>query len=153
MELLKSDLDTCTTKNTPFFTFACKEFLCKCISVYDGDTITVAFKPFSNVENTNVGSIYKYNIRLAGIDTPEIRTKNPDEKKRAIVIRDKLREKILNKFVFIKCGKFDKYGRLLGDVYDEKKTEHINKWLIDNGFAYAYDGGTKQEFKSDSGSN
>ena len=61
-------------------------------------------------------------------------------------MRDLLREKILDKFIIIKCGKFDKYGRLLADVYDENKTEHINKWLIDSGFANVYDGGTKQLF-------
>lgn len=137
MEDLKKELDKCTTKNTTYFNFEEKEFLGKCISVYDGDTITVAIKPFKN------DKIYKYSIRLSGIDTPEIRTKNLNEKKKAIEIRDLLRDKILDKFVIIKCGKFDKYGRLLGDIYTEDKSIHLNKWLIDNGYAYKYDGGTK----------
>lgn len=144
--MLKSELENCTTANTPLFTFDGKEFLCKCINVYDGDTVTVAFRPFYN-EETKIGdkTIYKYNIRLSGIDTPEIRTKNLDEKRKGIEIRDLLRKKILNKFITIRCGNFDKYGRLLGDIYDEN-TIHINQWLIDNGHAYGYDGGTKQIF-------
>jgi endonuclease YncB( thermonuclease family) len=138
--MLKAELENYNVKNTPFFTLEGKEYLCKCVKVYDGDTITVVFKPF---EIMLLNSIYKYNIRLAGIDTPELKTNNIDEKKKAVYVRDLLREKILDKFVVIKCGKFDKYGRLLADVYDENKTEHINKWLIDGGFANVYDGGTK----------
>ena len=42
---LKKDLENCTTKNTLAFSFNGKEFLGKCISVYDGDTITIAIKP------------------------------------------------------------------------------------------------------------
>jgi micrococcal nuclease len=141
MELLKTDLKDCTTKNTKRFTFDGSRFLCKCIKVYDGDTITVAFKPF---QINNDENIYKYSIRLSGIDTPEIRTKNIDEKKKAIEIRDILKEKILNKFIYVQCGKFDKYGRLLGCVfYDDI---NINEWLINEGFANKYDGGTKNEF-------
>jgi micrococcal nuclease len=142
MDLLKTDLKDCTTKNTKRFTFDGSRFLCKCIKVYDGDTITVAFKPF---QINNDENIYKYSIRLSGIDTPEIRTKNIDEKKKAIEIRDILKEKILNKFIYIQCGKFDKYGRLLGYVfYDDI---NINEWLVNEGFANKYDGGTKDEFK------
>jgi micrococcal nuclease len=141
MDKLKSELEKCTTKNTPRFSFDCQEFLCKCVKVYDGDTITVVFKPFPSSDN-----IYKYNVRLLGIDTPEIKSKNLDEKQKAIEIRDLLQKKILNKFVMIQCGSFDKYGRLLANVYDED-TLHINKWLVDEGYANTYYGGTKQEFK------
>lgn len=142
MEQLKKELVLCTYKNTPRFTFEGKEYLGKCIGVYDGDTITIAIKPFTN------DKIYKYSVRLAGIDTPEIRTKNPREKKRAIEVRDLLREKILNKLIIIKCGLFDKYGRLLGHIYNKNKTENINKWLIYNDLAYVYNGGTKKQIYS-----
>lgn len=150
IEQLKDELKDCNTKNTPFFTLDGNQFIAKCIKVYDGDTITIAFKPFDehedDDENTYCGNIYKYNIRLAGIDTPEIRSSNPDEKKRALEIRDIMREQILDKFVYIKCGKFDKYGRLLGDIYNEEQTVHYNKWLIDEGYAQIYGGGTKKPF-------
>lgn len=136
------ELQHCTRENTSEFTFENKEFICKCISVYDGDTITVAFKPFGE-------KIYRYNIRLLGIDTPEIRTKNLSEKAMGIKVRDILRKKILNKIISLKCGKFDKYGRLLGEVYindtnSKNNNKSINQWLIDEGMAYVYDGGTKR---------
>ena len=89
-EDLKRQLSLCTRENTSEFTFNSKIFLAKCVSVYDGDTITVAFKPFCDYGNN---SIYRYNIRLSGVDTPEIRTRNKEEKARGIYARDLLREK------------------------------------------------------------
>jgi micrococcal nuclease len=133
------------SKKTPNFSFDGQTFVCKCVSVYDGDTITVAFKPYST-------EYFKFHIRLAGIDTPEVRTKNPEEKKQGLLVRDFLRKLILDKLVIIKCGKFDKYGRLLADVfqYDKQGKEmlpSINDLLIEKKYAYSYDGGTKQPFK------
>jgi endonuclease YncB( thermonuclease family) len=135
---ISQQLMLCTKSNTDAFSFEGKEFLCKCVGVYDGDTVTVVFKPFENEP------IYRYSIRLSGIDTPEIRTKNPDEKKKGLEVRDILRNEILDKLITIKCGKFDKYGRLLADII--YKGENINKWLISKGLAYEYNGGTKRIF-------
>ena len=59
-------------------------------------------------------------------------------------VRDLLREKILDKVVTLKCGELDKYGRLLIDITYEN--ENINKWLIDNNYAYEYTGGTKKSW-------
>ena len=58
-----------TTKNTTYFSIH-GNFLCKCVSVYDGDTINVVFDPFGSN-----GRIYRFRTRLLGIDTPEIKTK------------------------------------------------------------------------------
>lgn len=110
----------------------------KVLSVYDGDTITVAF-PFG-------GKMFKWNCRLIGVDTPELRTRNLKEKEFGYKVRDFLREKILGKIVKLSCKDFDKYGRLLVEVYDSDTTDSINNWLIDNGYAFAYDGGTKQKW-------
>ena len=62
-------------------------------------------------------------------------------------------ENKVNKIVKIKCEKFDKYGRLLIDVYipnemkrENAKTGMLSEWLIDNQYAYEYDGGTKQNW-------
>ena len=52
---------------------------------------------------------YKFTIRIHGIDTPEIRSKNLKEKEFAKMVRDKLQEKILNKIIKIKIHKKDKY--------------------------------------------
>ena len=108
----------------------------KVVSVYDGDTINVVF-PLNN-------KLYKWNCRLNGIDTPEIRTRSKIEKNYGKMVRDKLRDKILNKIVKIYCYKFDKYGRLLVDIKFENI--NINKWLINNKFAFIYNGGSKKDW-------
>ena len=69
---------------------------------------------------------------------------NEKEKIYATKARDALREKIMDKIVTVKCGKFDKYGRLLIDIYYKK--QHINQWLIDEKYAFAYDGKTKKDW-------
>lgn len=140
----------CSQKNTSYFSLKDRVYICKCVKVYDGDTITVVFKPFENCE------FYKFSVRLSGIDTPEIRTNNEDEKKKAILVRDYLRELILDKLIIIKCGDFDKYGRLLAYIYlyNQKTPQEeindieksINHLLISKNYAYLYDGGTKREF-------
>jgi endonuclease YncB( thermonuclease family) len=128
--------------NAEYFTLNEQVFECKVVKVYDGDTIHVLFPYFNKM--------YKWNCRLTGIDTPELRTTNLLEKDFGYKVRDILSEKILNKVVKIKCGEFDKYGRLLCEVYEiENETEFknsINNWLIENNYAFAYDGGTKKDW-------
>ena len=134
-ESLHKDLMECSMKNTPYFSLCDQEFTCKCVKVYDGDTITVIFKPFEQT------SFYKFRIRLYGIDTPELRTKNKKEKEFGKQVRDFLKEKILDKVVTVSCLDFDKYGRLLVELFIND--ESINNWLIDKGYAKKYDGGKK----------
>jgi micrococcal nuclease len=110
----------------------------KIISVYDGDTVKAIF-PLNGV-------LYKWNCRLTGIDTPEIRTSDRLQKKFGYEVRDHLRNKILNKVVTLKCQDLDKYGRLLTEIWIGE--QNINQWLIDSGYAFAYDGGTKQSWSS-----
>ena len=68
------------------------------------------------------------------------------------MVRDKVKENFLNKIVKIKCYNFDKYGRLLIDVYlpknipDKKNTTLLSEWLITNDCAYSYHGGTKSQW-------
>jgi micrococcal nuclease len=102
----------------------------KVIKVYDGDTITIAAK----LPNTD-GPIYRFSVRLNGIDTPEIRGKSEAEKELAYFVRDALSEKIMGNVAN------EKYGRILADVYLEE--QHINGWLVDENFAVYYDGGKK----------
>ena len=50
-----------------------------------------------------------------------------------------------NQLVYLKCGGFNKYGRLLGDIYINKTdTESVNDLMIKNNHAYEYHGGTKK---------
>ena len=113
----------------------------KVIKVYDGDTITVAaYLPESNKQ------VYKFSIRLRGIDSPELRGSSDTEKKHAIVARDALSERILNQYIDIKNVSTEKYGRLLADVYFEGT--NMNNWMVSNNYAVEYDGGTKHRDKS-----
>ena len=120
----------------PIFTLEGQEHKAKVVNIYDGDTIKVVFKIFK--------THYRWNCRVMGVDTPEMRTHNPLEKEYATKERDALREKIMDKIITVKCGKFDKYGRLLIDIYYEK--QHINQWLIDEKYAFAYEGKTKKDW-------
>ncbi len=108
----------------------------KVVDVYDGDTCKVVFPVLRK--------LYKFNCRILGVDTPEIRTRNKEEKEYGLKVRDKLRERILDKVVWIECGDFDKYGRLLIDIKNPLlEGEKISEWLIKNKYAFAYNGGKK----------
>lgn len=111
----------------------------KVLSVYDGDTITIG--TFINMEGDE--KPYKFCIRLFGVDTPELRTRDLTEKQAGYFVRDKLREKIDGKIIRLDIVGYDKYGRILANIYHSDL--NLNKWLIDNKYAYEYTGGTKQD--------
>ena len=106
------------------------------IKVYDGDTITIAGKlPYKH------SPIYRFSVRLNGIDTPEIKGKDDDEKECAKLARYALKELILNKTVHLPNVQTEKYGRILAEVYCDEI--NMNDWMITQRFAVKYDGGTK----------
>ena len=108
----------------------------KVIKVYDGDTITIASKlPYDN------SPIYRFSIRLLGIDSPEIKSKTNTEKQLAIQSKDALTSLIMNKIVHLKNISTEKYGRVLANVYLDDL--HVNQWMLDNNHAIPYGGGTK----------
>lgn len=110
----------------------------KVVKVYDGDTITIInYLPYKGSE------LYRFRVRLRGIDCPEIRTKDKTEKRIAEIARDKLREKIMDKIVELENVNIDKYGRILADVKYNKK--NMGDWLLENRLAIKYDGGKKTE--------
>lgn len=132
-------LEDCTYKNTSKFSYAGKIIKAKCVKVYDGDTITVAF---------GVREKYcRFNIRMDGYDSPEIRSKNKNESEKkeeelwARKSRDFLSNIILNKVIMLRCGDFDKYGRILANVAYGGKD--INTLMISDGYCRPYDGGHK----------
>lgn len=107
------------------------------IKVYDGDTITIASKmPYPE------SPLYRFSVRLNGIDTPEIKGKNEDEKEIAKKARNELSALIMNKEITLKNVQSEKYGRILAEVYLGDIC--LNDWLIEKKFAVKYDGGTKQ---------
>lgn len=111
----------------------------KVIKVYDGDTITLASKILNGTD------IYRFSVRLNGIDSPEIKGKSEAEKKSAMKSRDELKKLILNKCVTLYDVKTEKYGRILSEVYLDGL--HVNKWMLENKLAEPYDGGTKKKFE------
>ena len=113
------------------------------IKVYDGDTITIAaYMPYAD----GASPLFRFSVRLNGIDTPEIKGKTDDEKIAAKQVKDALSNLILNKRVSIKNIQTEKYGRILADVYIGEL--HINQWLITEKYAVKYDGGTKKSPES-----
>lgn len=95
-------------------------------SVYDGDTITCDI-------DCGFGIVLKkQKIRLYGLNAPEVRG---ESKELGIITRDKLRERILNKDIYLKTikDKKGKYGRYIATIYIE--TENINDWLVQNNLA------------------
>lgn len=100
--------------------------------VYDGDTLTaeidLGFKMWAK----------KVKLRLVGVDTPEIRTKDPDEKELAIKARDRVRELCLGKEVVVKTHGKGKYGRWLASVYIEGDID-LGRFLIAEGHAQSYE--------------
>ena len=110
------------------------------IKVYDGDTITIAAKlPYA------VSPIYRFSVRLNGIDCPEMKTTNAFEKDCAVVAKNFVAELAMNRVVTLKNVQTEKYGRILADVYVGEL--HINKLLVEKRLAIGYDGGTKPTFK------
>ena len=154
-----------TNDDVELFTLNGRDFNCKVVDIYDADTCKVIF----NLDN----KVSKFSVRLTGIDTPEMKPpKNSptrdEEKIAAKKARNRLFQLVTNvsieletlykkkeikellknntKLVSIKCGDFDKYGRLLGELYIDGNC--ANQMLINEGHAYAYDGGTKKAFKA-----
>ena len=108
----------------------------KVVKVYDGDTITVATILFDVA--------YRFSVRLNGIDTPEMKGGSAREKEMAVLARDDLSKRIMNKIVTLKNVTTEKYGRVLADVYLDG--ECINEWMIQQGHAKEYHGGHKDAF-------
>ncbi len=107
----------------------------KILRIHDGDTYTIGWKEGDRFVKTN--------IRLVGIDTPELRSKSNGglEAKLCRLGRNWLISKHLNQVVSVECLSMDKYGRLLANIYEyPQKTVSFNQMLIDNKFARTYGG-------------
>lgn len=108
----------------------------KVIKVYDGDTITIACKlPHEN------SPIYRFSVRINGIDCPEIKTSNKTEKECAVIAKTTISQLVLHKIVHLQNVKLEKYGRILADVTIDNIS--LGDMLCDCHLAVKYDGGTK----------
>ena len=109
-------------------------------NVVDGDTIDVLI-------DLGFDILFSSRVRLAGIDTPESRTKDLKEKALGLESKEYLKKALKDaKSVVIKTEKMDsseKYGRILGWLYVNGDTESINDKMINDGYAWGYMGDTK----------
>ena len=114
--------------------------------VVDGDTIDVTI-------DLGFDLYKKERVRIAGVDTPEKRTRDLEEKALGLDatywMKDKLTETIKgDEELIIRTelkGGTGKYGRLLGWLYVGEGDISLNEQMITEGYAWAYDGGTKQK--------
>ena len=114
--------------------------------VVDGDTIDVTI-------DLGFDLYKKERVRVAGIDTPEKRTRDLEEKALGIDATNYLKEKLEDTIagdeeLTIRTelkGGMGKYGRLLGWLYIGEDSVSINETMINEGYAWSYDGGTKQK--------
>ena len=109
-------------------------------NVVDGDTIDVLI-------DLGFDILFQSRVRLAGIDTPESRTKDLAEKALGLEAKEYLKKALKDaKSVVIKTEKMDsseKYGRILGWVYINGDTVSLNDMMINDGYAWGYLGDTK----------
>lgn len=144
---------------TPYFKLIGNKNFCRVVDIYDGDTLTVVLNIFDS-------HYYKFNVRLSGIDTCEMRSVNDETKEKAIQARNKLFQLITTEnynnynfstkkelkhffdnnifLIWIECEDFDKYGRLLANLYKNKNdTLSFSQILINEKLAYSYNGDRK----------
>tara|TARA_Y100000817_G_scaffold298633_1_gene276012 strand:- start:2901 stop:3302 length:402 start_codon:yes stop_codon:yes gene_type:complete len=115
------------------------EYKCKLIKVVDGDTIDVDIDLGFGVWMRN------QRIRMYGIDTPESRTSDKEEKKYGIAAKEFLIKWTNSGDLTLKTFKDDrgKFGRILGEIWYAGK-HNVNQLLVDNHHAVSYHGQSKE---------
>jgi len=114
--------------------FRCVKF----VRAYDGDTVTIQIPETHQLLGHNIG------IRIHGIDTPELRTKNKCEKALGYKARDYVRSILKNaRRIDLNNVSRGKYFRIVAEIVADGKS--IGELLIQKKYAYRYDGGTKKK--------
>lgn len=149
MEDIKKEFEK-YDNSTPLLSLSGIETYARVVDVHDGDTLKLIIK-FKN-------DYYKFISRIDGIDTCEIHSKIPKLKQKALEARDKIMNTICKTnnitdiksflqdniiIVRVKCFNFDKYGRLLTDIFSFEDNISVKNILLSNKLAYSYDGKTK----------
>jgi endonuclease YncB( thermonuclease family) len=155
IHLIINIMDKFNDTNTPLFSFNGVNGMSRVVDITDGDTI----KAIINFK----GDYYKIIVRLNDIDTCETKSKCEENKNLGIEAKKRLYNLITNKtidtndkkqikqelhnncyLIYLKCYDFDKYGRVLGDIY-KNETDDISfsSILIKEKLAYVYGGKTK----------
>jgi len=123
------------------------EYNAKCIRVVDGDTISV-------MADLGFSIFKKVMVRLDGIDTPETRTRDKEEKKRGLAAKARLQDimDLNDNVLLLRVNGIGKYGRALGvlsvdnvgGMQDISLTKiNVNELLIKEGHANNYSGGAR----------
>ena len=118
------------------------EYKCEIDRVVDGDTVDV-------IIDCGFSIFHKARVRMYGIDTPESRTRDKDEKARGLMSKDFLVDMLEKGDVIIKTkkDKKGKFGRILGELH--VGDTNINQSLIDNFLAVEYYGQSKEEIEKE----
>ena len=114
--------------------------------VLDGDTIDVTI-------DLGLDLFKKERVRIAGVDTPEKRTRDLEEKALGLDATEWMKKHLEDTIAGDEAltirtelvGGMGKYGRLLGWLYVGEDTVSLNEQMITEGYAWEYDGGTKQK--------
>jgi micrococcal nuclease len=127
------------------------QYKCKINKVLDGDTVDIDLDLGFNIILAN------QRVRMAGVDTPESRTTNKEEKPRGLLSKKKLAEKLpVGSWQIIETQRSDnnddKFGRILGIFILEDGTK-VNDWLIANNYAVAYKDENKELTQADHQAN
>lgn len=121
------------------------QYKAKILKILDGDTVEIDLDLGFNI------TLAAQKVRLSGIDTPESRTTNTEEKPRGLLSKKKLQEKLpVGSYLTIETlradSNDDKFGRILGIFIAEDGT-NINQWMLDNNYAVSYLGENKELVK------
>lgn len=166
-ETIKQKLTTIKNDDIELFTLNGVKTIGKIVDIYDGDTCKIVL--WVN------GELKKFNCRLMGLDTPEMKPSLKKEHREQEILnahrcRNRLMQIVTNcsehsldlvmkkpeskklidmntKLITVECLEFDKYGRLLVNLFQHEHDKiSANQMLIKEGLAKAYDGGKKDEF-------
>lgn len=144
MEALRKlqDLDCSTVKR---FSFEGIDTLARVANIHDPDTITIIFELNEKM--------VKINVRLDGIDAPELKSKIDAESNACLKGNLRLKEIIEDKVIRVVLDKYDKYGRVIARLYTldpiEDDTTCVNDYLISYQYVRSYDGGAKAKWTQD----
>lgn len=118
------------------------EYKCEVKRIVDGDTVDVIIDLGFSIH-------FSTRVRLYGIDTPESRTRNKDEKVRGFLSKDYLKEWLDQGGVIIRTyrDKKGKFGRVLGEMVVGGR--NINLLMVDENYAVKYEGQSKDDIKKE----
>ena len=133
----------CALGLIPFFwVVVMYEYNCEVTRVVDGDTVDVIIDLGFDIS-------YSSRVRLYGIDTPESRTRDKDEKARGLISKDFLKSYLDKGGVVIRTrkDKKGKFGRILGEMIVDDT--NINELMIEEHHAVKYHGQSKDDIEAE----